>query len=326
MSGKQSTKRRKRGGSGAGETEQNASGRDSDGADRADDPREAERDELEGAPPRQQQEWPGSDADLEPRADHGERSYRGSGKLEGKRALITGGDSGIGRAVAIAFAREGADVAIVHVAEPDDARETLHWIGEAGRHGVAFQLDLAEAKTCRLAVEKAAEELGGLDIVVNNAAFQQEVEDFADLEPEQVERTFRTNILAYIYVAQAALEHLPEGGVILNTGSVTAMDGHASLIDYASTKGAIHTFTKSLAQALAKRGIRVNCVAPGPVWTPLIPSTLSADHVERFGEDTFWSRPAQPAELAPSYVFLASDDGRYYTGDVFAPTGRGASR
>ena len=296
------------------------------GSNQPDDPRQANRDSLEGAPPKQQQEWPGTEAKLRPQADHGEESYRGSGKLEGKRALITGGDSGIGRAVAIAFAREGADVAIVHHSEPEDARETLHWIGEAGRHGVAFQLDLEDAEACRAAVERTVEELGGLDIVVNNAAYQQEVEDFADLETEQIERTFRVNILAYIHVAQAALEHLPEGGVILNTGSVTGLEGHASLIDYSATKGAIHTFTKSLSQALADRGIRVNCVAPGPVWTPLIPATLSAEHVGSFGEDTFWGRPAQPAEIAPTYVFLASDDGRYYTGDVFAPTGRGSSR
>ena len=296
------------------------------GANLPDDPKKARRRSQEGAPPAQKQKWPGRESALRPRADHGEESYRGSGKLEGKRALITGGDSGIGRAIAIAFAREGADVAIVHHSEPDDARETLEWIGEAGRHGVAFQLDLADSEACRDAVERAVSELGGLDIVVNNAAYQQEVEDFAELTPEQVERTFRVNILAYIYIAQAALEHLEEGGVILNTGSVTGLEGHASLIDYSATKGAIHTLTKSLAQALADRGIRVNCVAPGPVWTPLIPATLSKEHVGKFGEDTFWGRPAQPAEIAPTYVFLASDDGRYYTGDVFAPTGRGSSR
>ena len=296
------------------------------GANLPDDPRKAGRAAHEGAPPAQQQKWPGSDAKLRPQADHGEASYRGSGKLEGRRALITGGDSGIGRAIAIAFAREGADVAIVHHSEPDDARETLEWVGEAGRHGVALQLDLAQAEACREAVERTVQELGGLDIVVNNAAYQREIEDFGELTSEQVERTFRTNILAYIYVAQAALEHLEEGGVILNTGSVTGLEGHASLIDYAATKGAIHAFTKSLAQALADRGIRVNCVAPGPVWTPLIPATLSKEHVGTFGEDTFWGRPAQPAEIAPTYVFLASDDGRYYTGDVFAPTGRGSSR
>ena len=173
--------------------------------------------------------------------------------------------------------------------------------------------------------DEAARALGGLDVLVNNAAYQCEQERFEDLTQEQVERTFRTNVLAYLYVAQAALPYLPAGGSILNTGSVTALTGHAGLIDYAATKGGIHTLTRSLAQALAERGIRVNCVAPGPVWTPLIPSTLSEEHVERFGGDTFWERPAQPAEIAPSYVFLASDDGRYYSGEVFSPTGRSAT-
>ena len=296
------------------------------GANQPDDPKKTKRKVHQGSPPKQKQRWPGSDEALRPRADHGEESYRGSGKLEGKRALITGGDSGIGRAVAIAFAREGADVAIVHYDEADDARETLHWIGEAGRHGAAFQLDLADRKACRAAVKQTVKELGGLDIVVNNAAYQKEVEDFTKLTAEQIERTFRVNILAYIHVAQAALEHLPKGGVILNTGSVTALEGHATLIDYSATKGAIHTLTKSLAQALAKRSIRVNCVAPGPVWTPLIAATLTNEHVGKFGEDTYWERPAQPSEIAPSYVFLASDDGRYYTGDVLAPTGKGSTR
>jgi NAD(P)-dependent dehydrogenase (short-subunit alcohol dehydrogenase family) len=296
------------------------------GANQPDDPKQTKRKAHQGAPPAQQQAWPGSDEALRPRADHGEESYRGSGRLAGKRALITGGDSGIGRAVAIAFAREGADVAIVHFDEPEDARETLRWVGAAGRHGVALQLDLADAAACRRAVEQTVAELGGLDILVNNAAYQQEIDDFANLTAEQIERTFRVNILAYIHVAQAALEHLPRGGVILNTGSVTALEGHASLIDYAATKGAIHTLTKSLAQALAERGIRVNCVAPGPVWTPLIAATLTEDHVGSFGEDTYWGRPAQPAEIAPSYVFLASDDGRYYTGEVLAPTGKSSTR
>ena len=309
-----------------GKSASRASSKAHGGANQPADPRKARQKKHEGSPPKQKQKWPGSDADLRPLADHGEESYRGSGKLEGKRALITGGDSGIGRAIAIAFAREGADVAIVHHSEPDDARDTLHWIGEAGRHGVAFELDLADARACRKAVAQTVKELGGLDIVVNNAAYQKEVEDFADVSAEQIERTFRVNILAYIHIAQAALEHLEEGGVILNTGSVTGLEGHKTLIDYSATKGAIHTFTKSLAQAVAERGIRVNCVAPGPVWTPLIPATLTEEHVGSFGEDSFWGRPAQPAEIAPSYVFLASDDGRYYTGDVFAPTGRGASR
>lgn len=280
---------------------------------------------LEGSPPAQQQEWPGRESGMTPQANHGEESYRGSAKLEGRRALVTGGDSGIGRAVALAFAREGADVAVGYFDEHEDAQETVRWVRDAGRHGAARALDLAERGACAELVEWAVAELGGLDILVNNAAYQKE-SGFVELSPDQIERTFRTNILAYIYAAQAALPHLGEGGVILNTGSVTAMQGHASLVDYAATKGAIHSFTRSLAQAVADQGIRVNCVAPGPVWTPLIPATLERDHVGRFGADTLWGRPAQPAELAPTYVFLASDDGRYYSGEVFAPTGRAASR
>lgn len=273
----------------------------------------------------QSQEWPGREDRLRPRADHGEESYRGSGKLVGRRALITGGDSGIGRAVAIAFAREGADVAITYLDEDADAEETARWVRDAGRRTAARAADLSHEPACRAIVGWAASELGGLDIVVNNAAYQKESE-VDGLRAEQIERTFRTNILAYMHVALASLDHLGAGGVILNTGSVTAMNGHATLIDYAATKGAIHTFTRSLAQAVADRGIRVNCVAPGPVWTPLIPATLDPEHVGRFGADTLWGRPAQPAEVAPSYVFLAADDGRYYTGEVFAPTGQAASR
>jgi NAD(P)-dependent dehydrogenase (short-subunit alcohol dehydrogenase family) len=288
------------------------------------DPRRKRRG-LEGAPRAQKQAWPGRSDEMSPRPDHGEESYRGAGKLEGRRALITGGDSGIGRAVAIAFAREGADVAIVHYDEEDDAEETLRWVREAGREGVARRADLADRAACAGVMAWAVEELGGLDILVNNAAYQCEV-DFEELTDQQIERTFRSNILAYIHLARFALPHLEEGGVILNTGSVTAMQGHGTLVDYAATKGAIHSFTRSLAQALADRGIRVNCVAPGPVWTPLIPATLEKDHVGRFGEDTLFGRPAQPAEVAPTYVFLASDDGRYYTGEIFAPTGRAASR
>jgi NAD(P)-dependent dehydrogenase (short-subunit alcohol dehydrogenase family) len=288
------------------------------------DPRE-EVGGREGSPPAQQQEWPGREDRMDPSADHGERSYRGAGKLEGRRALITGGDSGIGRAVAIAFAREGADVAITYFDEHDDAEDTARWVRDAGRTAITRAADLAEADACREIVDWAAAELGGLDILVNNAAYQWETE-FHELSTEQIERTFRTNILAYIHVARAALAHMEPGGAIVNTGSVTAMQGHATLIDYAATKGAIHAFTRSLAQAVADQGIRVNCVAPGPVWTPLIPSTLERDHVGRFGEDTLWGRPAQPAEIAPTYVFLASDDGRYYSGEVFAPTGRAASR
>ncbi len=294
------------------------------GLDQPPDPRRT-ADGRDDSPPAQSQEWPGREAGMTPAADHGEDSYRGAAKLEGRRALITGGDSGIGRAVAIAFAREGADVAITYYNEHDDAKATVGLVRDAGRNAAYRAADLAEAGACRDIVDWAAAELGGLDILVNNAAYQQERE-FDQLSIEQIERTFRTNILAYIHVARAALRHMAPGGVILNTGSVTAMQGHATLVDYAATKGAIHAFTRSLAQAVADRGVRVNCVAPGPVWTPLIPATLDRDHVGRFGRDTLWQRPAQPAELAPTYVFLASDDGRYYSGEIFAPTGRAASR
>jgi NAD(P)-dependent dehydrogenase (short-subunit alcohol dehydrogenase family) len=281
---------------------------------------------AKGGPGRQQQDWPGQEEPMRPEADHGEESYRGAGKLDGRVALITGGDSGIGRAVAIAFAREGADVAISYYDEHDDARETVRFIREAGRRGLAFDGDLTDAGHCRDIVRRTVDELGRLDILVNNAAYQMETPDIGDLTLEQIERTFRTNIFSFILCSQAALEHIEEGGSIINTGSVTALDGHASLLDYSATKGAIHVFTKSLAMAVAERGIRVNCVAPGPVWTPLIPATLEPDHVAEFGADTFWKRPAQPAEIAPSFVFLASGDTRYITGEVIAVTGKGSSR
>jgi NAD(P)-dependent dehydrogenase (short-subunit alcohol dehydrogenase family) len=271
--------------------------------------------------PRQQQEWPGRDADMRPLADHGEESYRGAGKLQGRTALITGGDSGIGRAIAIAFAREGADVAISYYNEHEDARETQNWIEQAERRALSFPGDLRELDHCRQVVEQTVREFGSLNILVNNAAFHSETSDFLDITPEQLDQTFRTNFYAYVWMAQAALPHMKEGDVILNTGSVVALKGNAHLLDYAATKAAIHNFTQSLAQVVAERGIRVNCVAPGPVWTPLIPSTRKEEAVESFGSNSFWKRPAQPAEIAPSYVFLASTDARYYTGEILAPTG-----
>ena len=274
-----------------------------------------------GGPPEQGQDWPGSDAAMRPQADHGEHTYRGGNKLEGLSALITGGNSGIGRAVAIAFAREGADVAIAYLNEHEDAQETMRWIEDAGRRTLAIAGDLRDPQHCRSLVERTVRELGGLNILVNNASVHFEVESFEQIKPEQLDQIFRTNIYAYFYMAQAALPHLEAGDVVINTGSVVAMMGHPSLPDYAATKAAIHNFTRSLAFTVAERGIRVNCVAPGPVWTPLIPATRAPDEVAQHGASALWKRPAQPAEIAPSYVFLASTDSRYYTGEVFAPTG-----
>lgn len=271
--------------------------------------------------PRQQQPWPGQEKQLKPPADHGEETYEGAGKLIGRKALITGGDSGIGRAVAIAFAREGADVAIAYYNEQEDAAETIRWIERAGRKGLAISGDLANRDHCREIVRQTVEEFGHIDILVNNAATHWETADILDLQPEQLERTFRVNFFAHVWTIQAALEHMNDGGAIINTGSVAGLDGHPVLIDYAATKAAIHNFSKSLAQMLADRGIRVNVVAPGPVWTPLIVSTRDPEHVTEFGKDTLWKRPAQPAEIAPAYVFLASPDSRYFTGEILAPTG-----
>jgi NAD(P)-dependent dehydrogenase (short-subunit alcohol dehydrogenase family) len=274
------------------------------------------------------QEWPGREDDMKPQADHGERSYRGAGRLDGLAAVITGGDSGIGRAVAIAFAREGADIAIGYLddMEDDDAQETRRWVEKAGRRCLVHKFDVKDPDACEAFVREAVREFGRLDILVNNAAYQMAREGLEELTPEHIDKTFRTNIFGYFYMARAALPHLKEGAVIINTGSVTAMEGNPQLLDYSATKGAIHTFTKALAQSLGDRGIRVNCVAPGPVWTPLIPSTFPQEKVAEFGEDTVWGRPAQPAEIAPSYVFFASADSRYYTGEVLAPTGKGTTR
>jgi NAD(P)-dependent dehydrogenase (short-subunit alcohol dehydrogenase family) len=277
----------------------------------------------------QKQSAPGVEKGLKPKADHGEDSYRGAGKLEGLAAIITGGDSGIGRAIAIAFAREGADVAIGYLSakEEEDANETVRWIEAAGGRAIKHRFNVQRSAECKRFVDKVAKQFGRLDILVNNAAYQQEQDSILDITEEQLEGTFRTNIFGYIFMVQAALPHMKAGAVILNTGSVTALKGNESLIDYAATKGAIHVFTKSLASSLADKGIRVNCVAPGPVWTPLIPATFkSKKHIAKHGEGTLWDRPAQPAEIAPSYVFLASTDGRYYSGDILAPTGSETSR
>lgn len=275
----------------------------------------------EGPPPAQKQKWPGREKDLKPPADHGEMTYKGGGKLEGLKALITGGDSGIGRAVAIAFAREGADVAIAYYDEEDDALETARWVKDAGRKCVAIKGDVQHHEECARIVDETIRELGGLNILVNNAAYQKETDKFVDIPPEQMEQTVRTNLLGYMWMAQSAVRHMKAGDAIINTGSITGLGGLPVLVDYSATKGGIHTFTKALAQELAEEGIRVNCVAPGSVWTPLIPSTLSKQYIKQFGEDSLWKRPTQPAELAPFYVLLASADSRYCSGEIVAPTG-----
>ena len=274
------------------------------------------------------QPYPGTDKDMKPGADHGEESYTGCGKLEGLAAVITGGDSGIGRAVAIAFAKEGADVAISYLSEEEDedAQETKRQVEAAGRRCLVQRMDVRERQACFDFVQAAAKEFGRLDVLVNNAAYQMEQPSIHEITEEQLDRTFRTNIFGYIYMAQAALKHMKAGACIINTGSITAMEGNAGLIDYSATKGAIHTFTKTLAQSISDDGIRVNCVAPGPVWTPLIPATLEPEHVAKFGEDTMWKRPAQPVEIATAYVYLASSDARYISGEIIAITGKTSTR
>ena len=249
-------------------------------------------------------------------------AYRAAGKLAGKRAVVTGADSGIGRAVAIAFAKEGADVAILFNENVGDAEETRRLLeATEGRRCLVIRADVRDAQQCRDAVARTVAELGGIDVLVNNAAFQMAQERFEDIGEEQFRRTFETNIFGYFHMAQAVLPHLKKGSAIVNTGSVVGIVGNPILVDYASSKGAIHAFTKSLAISLGDRGIRVNCVAPGPVWTPNIPGTMPADEVEHFGHEVALKRPGQPEELAPAYVLLASDDGSFMTGAVVEVTG-----
>lgn len=271
--------------------------------------------------PEQQQPMPGRTDAMDPRPDHGEESYAGSGRLAGKRAIITGGDSGIGRAVAIAYAREGADLLISYLDEHEDARETQKWIEEAGRKAVLVPGDISDAGHCGAIVEKAIAKLGGIDILVNNAAHQASFEDIEDISDDEWQLTFAVNIHAMFYLSEAAVPHLMKGGVIINTTSINADQPNASLLAYATTKGAIQNFTMGLAQMLADKGIRVNCVAPGPVWTPLIPSTMPPEAVKTFGENTPLGRAAQPRELPPPYVMLASDEASYITGATVPVTG-----
>ncbi|OKH72389.1 dehydrogenase [Mycobacterium sp. SWH-M1] len=266
--------------------------------------------------------YPGDTADMADRPRDEMADYVGTGLLDGKRALITGGDSGIGRAVAAAFAKEGADVAVAYLSEHDDAAHTVSLVEAAGRRAVSLPGDLADPAQCRSIVDETVTQLGGLDIVVNNVAFQSPVSDLTEISDEQWRRTFAVNIDSFFHVTKAALAHLPDGSAIINTGSINGLRGNKSLIDYSATKGAVIALTYSLAQSLAERNIRVNCVAPGPVWTPLIPATMPAEKVESFGEQVPMGRAAQPDEIAPSYVFFAS--GRlssYYSGEVLAPIG-----
>jgi NAD(P)-dependent dehydrogenase (short-subunit alcohol dehydrogenase family) len=271
--------------------------------------------------PEQEQEVPGTEQELQPKADHGEESYKGTGKLTGRKAIITGGDSGIGRAVAIAFAREGADVLIAYLNEHDDAKETARFIEEAGRKAVLIPGDISEESHCRQIIDTAVNELGGIDILVNNAAFQMSRQSLQEVSSEEWDRTFKTNIYPMFYLCKMAEEHLKPGSTIINTTSVNAYKPRPTLVAYAATKGAIQNFTSSMAQLWAEKGIRVNCVAPGPIWTPLIPSTMSEEEVKSFGQDVPLGRAGQPAELAASYVLLASEDSSYITGATIQVTG-----
>ena len=268
-----------------------------------------------------QQERPGHEYQMPSPAQHRRPEYKAAGKLQGKAALITGGDSGIGRAVAIAYAKEGADLSVVYLNEHDDAKETQRLVEAEGRKCLLIPGDVGDESFCRQAVDRTVKELGHLDILVNNAAEQHPQPDITMISAEQLERTFRTNIFGMFFMTKAALPHLKEGSAIVNTTSITAYEGSPKLLDYSSTKGAILAFTRSLSQSLVEKGIRVNGVAPGPIWTPLIPSTFPPDKVAKFGQDTPMKRPGQPAEVAPAFVFLASDDSSYMAGQILHVNG-----
>ena len=271
--------------------------------------------------PEQSQPMPGRTADMTPQPDHGESSYKGAGKLQGRAAIVTGGDSGIGRAVAIAFAREGADVLISYLSEDEDAKETAKWVEEAGRRAILMPGDIQEEAHCRAIVDKAMSEFGRLDVLVNNAAHQKTIQSLDELDEKEWDTTFRTNIYSMFFLSKAAVKAMKPGGAIINTTSINADQPTTGLLAYATTKGAIANFTAGLAGLVAEKGIRVNAVAPGPIWTPLIPSTMETEKVKSFGENTPLGRAGQPAELAGAYVLLASDEGSYITGAIIPVTG-----
>lgn len=287
-------------------------------ADKSQDPKEA------GPKPpyaKQSQPYPGTDEEMIPDADHGEKDYRGSGKLTGKKAVITGADSGIGRAVAIAFAREGADVLISYLDEHEDARETERWVKEAGRKAVLVPGDISDKEHCQKLIDQAVKEFGQIDILVNNAAYQMSRESIEEHSIEEFEHTFRVNVFAMFYLTKFAMPHMKPGSSIINTTSIQAYQPSGHLLPYAATKGAIMNYTKGLAELAIEKGIRVNAVAPGPVWTPLIPATMPPEAVQNFGKNTPLGRAAQPSELAPVYVLLASDEASYITGAIYEVTG-----
>jgi len=281
--------------------------------------KEKEQEKLQ--PAQQQHHQPGLESEMRPRPKSEDKQHRGSGKLNGKVALITGGDSGIGRAVSILFAKEGADIAIVYLNEHDDAKETKRQVEQEGRKCLLIAGDIGDEKFCKEVVDKTVNELGKLNILVNNAAEQHPQETIEEITEKQLERTFRTNIFAQFFMTKAAVPHMEEGDTIINTTSVTAYKGSPQLLDYSATKGAIVAFTRSLSQSLVEKGIRVNGVAPGPIWTPLIPSTFPADKVATFGSDVPMKRAGQPEEVANCYLFLASDDGSYMAGQILHPNG-----
>jgi NAD(P)-dependent dehydrogenase (short-subunit alcohol dehydrogenase family) len=272
--------------------------------------------------PPEQQERPGHESRMQDQPQDEMRGYRGTGKLEGKKALVTGGDSGIGRAVCAAFAKEGADVAIAYLEEDEDAEHSRSLVEQEGRKAITIKVDLQTEEACRDTIKQTVDGLGGIDVLVNHHGTQTVVDSFEEITTEQWDGTFKTNVYSYYWLSRFALEHMGEGAAIVNTGSVNGLRGNASLIDYAATKGAVHVLTMSMAQALLDRKIRVNCVAPGPVWTPLIVATMPEEKVESFGRQAPMQRAAQPDEIAPSYVFFASDQlSSYYSGEVLAPVG-----